>query len=49
MMLDAGAIVIEDDLTVLRGGQLARTTLRTDPRHTIDMECVRHHRKRWRQ
>lgn len=48
VMLDAGAIVIEDNLTVIRGGEPAGT-LRTDPRHTIDLECVRHHRERWRQ
>ncbi|MFF0967601.1 YDG/SRA domain-containing protein [Streptomyces sp. NPDC003703] len=48
VMLDAGAIVIEDDLAVIRGGQSAGL-LRTDPRHTIDLECVRHHRERWRQ
>ncbi|MFD8615387.1 HNH endonuclease, partial [Streptomyces sp. NPDC059631] len=48
VMLDAGAIVIEDDLTVIRGGQPAGT-LRTASRHTIDLECVRHHRERWRQ
>ncbi|MEU6576266.1 hypothetical protein [Streptomyces sp. NPDC046805] len=41
-------MVIEDDLTVMRGGQPVGT-LRTDPRHTIDLECVRHHRDRWRQ
>ncbi|WP_275428456.1 HNH endonuclease [Streptomyces sp. CS090A] len=44
VMLDAGAIVIEDDLTVIRGGQ-PTGTLRTDPRHLIDLECVRHHRE----
>ncbi|MET8557645.1 YDG/SRA domain-containing protein [Streptomyces sp. NPDC004959] len=48
VMLDAGAIVIEDDLTVVRSGQPVGT-LRTDPRHAIDLECVRHHRARWRQ
>ncbi|MGK9459792.1 YDG/SRA domain-containing protein [Streptomyces sp. G6] len=48
VMLDAGAIVIEDDLTVIRGGQPAGT-LRTHPQHTIDRDCVRHHRERWRQ
>ncbi|MER6036521.1 YDG/SRA domain-containing protein [Streptomyces sp. NPDC001835] len=48
VMFDAGAIVIEDDLTVIRGDQPAGT-LRTDGRHTIDLECVRSHRKRWRQ
>ncbi|MBQ0881813.1 YDG/SRA domain-containing protein [Streptomyces sp. RT42] len=48
VMLDAGAIVIEDDLTVIRGGQPAGV-LRTHPQHVIDLECVRHHRERWRQ
>lgn len=48
VMLDAGAIVIEDDLTVIRGGQPAGT-LRTAPRHLINLDCVRHHRERWRQ
>jgi putative restriction endonuclease len=47
VMFDAGATVIEDDLTVIRAGQIAGI-LRTDPRHTIDLECVRHHRERWR-
>ncbi|MCI4045610.1 YDG/SRA domain-containing protein [Streptomyces sp. TRM75563] len=46
--LDAGAIVIEDDLTVILDGQPAGI-VRTDPRHIIDLECVRHHRERWRQ
>ncbi|MFF7732521.1 HNH endonuclease [Streptomyces sp. NPDC007984] len=48
VMRDAGAIVIENNLTVIRGGQLAGT-LRTDPRHTIELECLRRHRERWRQ
>ncbi|MGW2325709.1 HNH endonuclease [Streptomyces sp. NPDC001700] len=48
VMLDVGAIVIEDDLTVIRSGQ-PTGSLRTHPQHTIDMECLRHHRERWRQ
>ncbi|MFJ3848444.1 YDG/SRA domain-containing protein [Streptomyces albidoflavus] len=48
VMFGAGAIVIEDDLTVIRGGQRAGK-LRIDPRHLLDLECVRHHRERWRQ
>ncbi|MFE7359209.1 HNH endonuclease [Streptomyces sp. NPDC057543] len=47
MMLDAGAIVISDDLTVARGG-VEVGTLRTNPRHVHDMECVRQRRERWR-
>jgi putative restriction endonuclease len=48
VMLDAGAIVLEDDLTVVRSGE-AEGTLRTHPRHAIDLECVRQHRERWRR
>ncbi|MFM9368383.1 YDG/SRA domain-containing protein [Streptomyces sp. Da 82-17] len=48
VQLDAGAIVISDDLTVIRGGA-PDGTLRTHPRHVIDMSCVRQHRERWRQ
>ncbi|MCX4828254.1 HNH endonuclease [Streptomyces sp. NBC_01016] len=48
VMLDAGAIVLGDDLTVIRGGVPAGR-LRTDPRHAIDLDCVRQHRERWRQ
>ncbi|MEV5982049.1 YDG/SRA domain-containing protein [Streptomyces sp. NPDC052114] len=48
VMLDAGAIVISDALTVVRGG-VEEGTLRTHPRHVLDMDCVRQHRERWRQ
>ncbi|NGO75221.1 hypothetical protein G6045_05925 [Streptomyces sp. YC504] len=48
VMLDAGAIVINDDLSVIRGG-VEVGVLRTHPRHVLDMECVRKHRERWRQ
>ncbi|MEU8788689.1 HNH endonuclease [Streptomyces sp. NPDC048643] len=48
VMLDAGAIVISDDLTILRGG-VEEGSLRTLPRHVLDLECVRKHRERWRQ
>ncbi|MBV1955951.1 MULTISPECIES: YDG/SRA domain-containing protein [Streptomyces] len=47
VMLDAGGMVIEDDLTVLRDGKPVGV-LRTHPQHTIDLDCVRHHRERWR-
>ncbi|MFE1289124.1 YDG/SRA domain-containing protein [Streptomyces sp. NPDC058751] len=47
VMFDAGAIMIRDDLTVVRGG-IEGGTLRTQPQHTLDMECVRQHRERWR-
>ncbi|GHH22980.1 YDG/SRA domain-containing protein [Streptomyces lanatus] len=48
VMLDAGAIVLGDDLAVIRGGEVVGT-LRTHPRHAIDLECVRQHRERWRR
>ncbi|MFC8231414.1 YDG/SRA domain-containing protein [Streptomyces sp. NPDC057287] len=48
VMLDAGAIVINDDLTVFRGG-VEVGLLRTHPRHLLDLGCVRQHRERWRQ
>ncbi|GAA2903688.1 MULTISPECIES: YDG/SRA domain-containing protein [Streptomyces] len=48
VMLDAGAIVLGDDLTVVRGGEVVGR-LRTHPRHVIDRECVRQHRDRWRR
>lgn len=48
VMLDAGAIVLNDDLTILRSGAVVGV-LRTHPQHTIDLECVRQHRERWRQ
>ncbi|MFE5682579.1 YDG/SRA domain-containing protein [Streptomyces sp. NPDC056512] len=48
VMLDAGAIVISNDLTVILGG-VEQGALSTHPRHVIDMDCVRQHRERWRQ
>jgi putative restriction endonuclease len=48
VVLDAGAIVLGDDLSVIRAGEVVGT-LRTHPRHTIDQECVKQHRERWRQ
>ncbi|MGW8993440.1 YDG/SRA domain-containing protein [Streptomyces zhihengii] len=47
VMFDAGAVVLEDDLTVVRGGQPVGV-LRTHAQHAIDLRCVRHHRERWR-
>ncbi|MEV8353944.1 YDG/SRA domain-containing protein [Streptomyces niveus] len=47
VMFDAGAIVLRDDLTVVRGG-VESGSLRTHPRHSIDLNCVRRHRDRWR-
>lgn len=48
VMLDAGAIVLSDDLTVLKAGT-AVGPLRTHPQHSINPDCVRQHRERWRQ
>ncbi|MFF2189151.1 YDG/SRA domain-containing protein [Streptomyces sp. NPDC058155] len=48
VMLDAGAIVLSDDLVVIRAG-LEVGPLRTHPQHDIDLNCVRQHRERWRQ
>ncbi|MFB7472973.1 YDG/SRA domain-containing protein [Kitasatospora sp. NPDC056184] len=48
VMLDAGAIVLSDDLVVIKGGAEIGP-LRTHPKHKIDLNCVRQHRKRWRQ
>ncbi|MFF3602114.1 YDG/SRA domain-containing protein [Streptomyces sp. NPDC002463] len=47
VMFDAGAIVLSDELTVIRGG-VESGSLRTHPRHIIDLNCVRQHRDRWR-
>ncbi|WP_449349956.1 YDG/SRA domain-containing protein [Streptomyces shaanxiensis] len=47
VMLDAGSIVLGDDLSVIRAGEVTGM-LRTHPRHAVDLECVRQHRKRWR-
>ncbi|MDQ1037675.1 putative restriction endonuclease [Streptomyces sp. V3I8] len=46
--LDSGAIVIEDDLTVVENGTPTRR-LRTHPRHALSLECIRSHRERWRR
>ncbi|MEV7849562.1 YDG/SRA domain-containing protein [Streptomyces sp. NPDC088183] len=46
--LDAGAIVVEDDLTVVENGVPA-VPLRTHPQHTLSLECIRSHRERWRR
>ncbi|MFI0226101.1 YDG/SRA domain-containing protein [Streptomyces lydicus] len=47
VMFDAGAIVLKDDLTVVRAGQEVGP-LRTHPKHAIDLDCVKAHRERWR-
>lgn len=44
---DSGAIIIEDDLTVVENG-IAMGGLRTHPRHDLSLECIRSHRDRWR-
>ncbi|MBT3157100.1 HNH endonuclease [Streptomyces sp. CHA1] len=46
--LDAGAIVIEDDLTVVENGFPAGQ-LRTHPQHDLCLQCIRSHRERWRR
>lgn len=48
VMLDVGAIVLSDDLMVIKGGT-EMGPLRTHPQHKIDLNCVRQHRERWRQ
>lgn len=48
VMLDAGAIVLGDNLMVIRAG-VEEGPLRTHPQHNIDLNCVRQHRGRWRQ
>ncbi|MEU2745209.1 HNH endonuclease [Streptomyces collinus] len=48
LMFDAGAVVLGDDLSVIRDGD-EHGSLRTHPRHVIDVGCVRRHRERWRQ
>ncbi|WP_030883773.1 YDG/SRA domain-containing protein [Streptomyces sp. NRRL S-1868] len=48
VMLDAGAIVLDEDLRVIRNGEDAGA-LRTHPKHSIDLECVKQHRERWRR
>jgi putative restriction endonuclease len=48
VLFDAGAIVIDNDLTVVRNGEeIGR--LRMDRRHTIGLEYLASHRGRWRQ
>jgi putative restriction endonuclease len=47
-MLDAGAIVLKEDLTVVRAGKEAGP-LRTHPKHAVDLACVKAHRERWRR
>ncbi|MFE7315347.1 YDG/SRA domain-containing protein [Streptomyces sp. NPDC057555] len=46
VMLDAGAIVLGDDLSVIRGGEEVGR-LNTHPQHVINLECVKQHRNRW--
>ncbi|MFE4626182.1 YDG/SRA domain-containing protein [Streptomyces mirabilis] len=48
VMLDTGASVLGDDLSVIRSGAVVGA-LRTHPRHVIDLECVRQHHERWGQ
>lgn len=48
VMVDLGAIVFADDLTVIRAGK-AEGKLRTHPKHTIDLARVKQHRERWGQ
>jgi putative restriction endonuclease len=48
VMFDGGAIVLGNDLSVVRHGEVAGI-LRTHPQHTVNLDCVRHHRERWRQ
>ncbi len=46
--LDAGAIVINDDLTVVENG-VPKGPLRTHPKHGLSIDCIRSHRERWRR
>ncbi|MEW2548869.1 HNH endonuclease [Streptomyces sp. NPDC047002] len=48
VMFDGGAIVLGDDLGIIRGGEEVGI-LRTHPQHVINLDRVRHHRERWRQ
>lgn len=48
VMFDGGAVVLLDDLTIVRHGE-ETGRLRTHPMHTIDLTCVAKHRNRWRQ
>ena len=47
VLFDAGALVLTDDLTVMKGSE-AIARLRTDHRHQIQLRYVRSHRARWR-
>ncbi|WP_345746531.1 YDG/SRA domain-containing protein [Streptomyces sp. ODS28] len=47
VLFDSGAIVLTDDLTVIRGGEEIGP-LNTHPQHAIDLNCVKQHRNRWR-
>ncbi|MFD5308352.1 YDG/SRA domain-containing protein [Streptomyces ardesiacus] len=46
--LDTGAIVIEDNLTIVENST-PTGRLRTHPRHALNLDCIRSHRDRWRQ
>ncbi|WP_432071311.1 YDG/SRA domain-containing protein [Streptomyces sp. AA1529] len=46
--LDAGAIVIEDDLTVVEHS-VPSGALNTHPQHDLSLDCIRSHRARWRR
>ncbi|MER5916132.1 YDG/SRA domain-containing protein [Streptomyces sp. NPDC001982] len=48
VMFDGGAIVLSDDLSIIRDGEEVGV-LRTHPQHAINLDRVRHHRERWRQ
>lgn len=48
VMFDGGAIILLDDLTIVRHGEPAGR-LRTHPRHVVNLACVAKHRERWRQ
>ncbi|OKJ16785.1 YDG/SRA domain-containing protein [Kitasatospora sp. CB01950] len=47
VMFDGGAIVLTDELDIVRHGAKVGT-LRTHPQHVIDLARVRSHRERWR-
>lgn len=47
VMLDTGAIVLTDDLIVLKNGEPVGP-LRTHPMHNVSIQYVRSHRERWR-
>jgi putative restriction endonuclease len=48
VLFDGGAIVLDDDLTIVTNGQ-AGEKLRTHPKHHISLKCVEQHRVRWRR